>query len=208
MIEFNGFNLTNRLQECNSNTKKQPKGIKSFLFNLKNVGSSNLGKAHTSSHNGNKQLSQTVKYQDQPCRLQPDTSLEIKGFQVPPEMLDKLKIIMGGLPASSEMNDKLKIVMKGLSVSSEMNDKIKEATKDFQLNPEMARAKWIPAKDSIVEQVSQTKRRQAQLPRAKPALPPKPKLATRKIQINLEIAKINIEPVFYPTLHKTVESFN
>ncbi|WP_224653320.1 hypothetical protein [Pectobacterium versatile] len=203
MVVFNDSSLINRLQECNSNTKKQPKIINALLLNLKIVKNSNLGKAHTSSHNENKQLSQTVKYQDQdqdqPCQLQSDKNLEIKGFPVPPEMLDKLKKIMKGLPVSSET----------------------------------AGAKSIPDKDSTSEQVSQIKRRQAPPPPAKPELPlksklakpelppkpklakpelppkpklakpelpPKPTFATRKIQPNLEIAKINIEPVFYPTL--------
>ncbi|MEQ9928353.1 hypothetical protein [Pectobacterium parvum] len=79
---------------------------------------------------------------------------------------------------------------------------------DFRRSIEMIKAKRGITKSSVGEQVSQTKNHQLPPSPVKPALFPKPNCAIRKIQPNFEIAKINIEPVFYPKQHRTVETFN
>ncbi|WP_224555607.1 hypothetical protein [Pectobacterium versatile] len=193
MVVFNDSSLINRLQECNSNTKKQPKGINAFLLNLKIVKNSNLGKAHTSSHNENKQLSQTVKYQDQPCQLQSDKNLEIKGFPVPPEMLDKLKIIMKGLPVSSETAGAKSIPDK--DSTSEQVSQIKRR----QAPPPPAKPE-LPLKSKLAkpELPPKPKLAKPELPPkpklAKPELPPKPKLAKPELPPKPKLAKPELPP--------------
>ncbi|WP_224718326.1 hypothetical protein [Pectobacterium versatile] len=215
MVVFNDSSLINRLQECNSNTKKQPKIINALLLNLKIVKNSNLGKAHTSSHNENKQLSQTVKYQDQdqPCQLQSDKNLEIKGFPVPPEMLDKLKKIMKGLPVSSETAGAKSIPDK--DSTSEQVSQIKRrqappppAKPELPLKSKLAKPELPPkpklAKPELPPKPKLAKPELPPKPRlAKPELPPKPRLAMRDVQQNPEMAKVN-KPFFYPTSHKAV----
>ncbi|MFJ5422851.1 hypothetical protein ACIPSQ_19910 [Pectobacterium parvum] len=89
-----------------------------------------------------------------------------------------------------------------------MAKNLNKTGKDFQGPANSEIEKWTSAKESTGEQVSQTKNHQLPPSPVKPALFPKPNCAIRKIQPNFEIAKINIEPVFYPKQHRRVETFN
>ncbi|GLY60371.1 hypothetical protein Pcaca05_12280 [Pectobacterium carotovorum subsp. carotovorum] len=235
-------------------TKPETKFSHAILSKIKSIF---RNEKYVLSHSTSVQINQTEK---------PSTSLlstpetESKSYKdafyaANKEELEKIKKILARPPMAPEVEEIGKII-KNLSDPMAVAEKLKKEMTIFQVSPDST-----PAKNSMSEQVNQTKNHQLplypfkpalppkpkfvtkkihpsleiiiakhgiankdcvsehvnhtekhQLPpcsvKQKPALPPKPNCAIRKIQPNFEIAKINIEPVFYPTQHRTVEAFN
>ncbi|RJL51205.1 hypothetical protein [Pectobacterium carotovorum] len=167
-------------QETNPTLKTKTKSSHAILSKIKSIF---RNEKHIHSKNTSAQINQTEK---------PSTSLlstpetESKSnkyaiYSADKEKFEEIKKIFARPPMDPKMEEIRKII-KNLSDPMAVAEKLKKEMTIFQVSPDST-----PAKNSMSEQVNQTKNHQLPLYSFKPAPPPKPKLAD--FQRNSEMTK-------------------